>query len=163
MLTLLLPPMLPLVLLCLCLAASASAYVQEESEATDIFTGEVYAIYKRGVVHAKKGADDFRDFEFLAHVEVDQVERTEEEAPLRPGAMVFVRWWTVWRRPDDWDGPSGEVFPPKELYRYRLATIRDGPAFDLLHPSGVTELAAPPHEKHELPAHGVELVGHDDL
>lgn len=103
--------------------------VDRESESSEIFRGEILAIYTRERVLD----EDRTDTEMLLEIEVESTKR----GVFTPGQVVLVKCWQPERRPRGWVGDGGQrpsptigargVFYAKETQKGR---------YSLLNPNG---------------------------
>jgi hypothetical protein len=102
---------------------------QLQKNSSHIVTGEVLAVYS---YDDKDG--DMVTARHVAEIKVDAVEKGEG---LAAGQVVYVRLWTVKKRPEGWVGASGHSVPkPGDVVRAHVTRGEDG-RLDALLPNGV--------------------------
>lgn len=102
-----------------------------QSESTDIISGTVNAIYSREVKDR-----EITKTHYAAEITVSKTEKGD----LKPGDLIYIRYWRMTGHPPGWVGPSGAWNAPKEGdgVLVFLSKAQDG-GFDVLQPNGFSK------------------------
>jgi hypothetical protein len=110
---------------------------EAEEKSTHILNGTVTAVYSKQANTAK--------YETAYHVAEVRVDRVEKGDSVKPGQVVYVRYWRHLKYLGDGPaepGPSGHANQPKEGEKRRICLVRaaDG-AFDVYYVGGFKNIS----------------------